>query len=93
MRWGVECALRLEDTLYALFKDSKKYADKARFLIFNLNDPKNTELKERLFNQDLTAHEILTMDPKNFANHVIKKQREEALQNSLSMRRNDWDIQ
>ena len=93
LRWGAECALRLEDTLNALFKDSKRYSDKARFLIFNLSDPKNAELKERIFNQDFTAQEVLTLDPKNFANHVIRKQREEALQTSLEMRRNDWDIE
>lgn len=73
LRWVTECALKLEDTLFALFRDSKKYSDKARFLIFNLSDPKNTELKERIFNQDLNAEDVLTMDPRNFANHVIKK--------------------
>ena len=47
-KWAAEIALRLEDCLYALFKDPKAYADKARFLIFNLTDPKNQELKHRI---------------------------------------------
>ena len=54
-RWGVECALKLEDTMNALFNNGKKYSEKARFLMFNLSDPKNQELMENILSQELTA--------------------------------------
>ena len=47
-RWAAECALKLEDCLYSMFREGKPYADKARFLIFNLGNSTNQELKMKL---------------------------------------------
>jgi hypothetical protein len=44
-RWAAECALRLEEHLYSINKCGKVYLEKARSLLFNLQDPKNPELK------------------------------------------------
>ena len=54
-RWATECALKLEEQLALLFKTSKDYAEKARSLLFNLTDPNNQELKDRILRQELTA--------------------------------------
>ena len=40
--WAFECALRLEDELYRLYKAGKTYCDKVRSVIYNLSDTKNT---------------------------------------------------
>jgi len=47
-RWATECAIRLEEHLFCINKCGKVYTDKARSLLFNLQDPKNPELKKRL---------------------------------------------
>ena len=39
-RWAAECALRLEECLYARYRGGTKgYHDKARSLLFNLSNP------------------------------------------------------
>lgn len=40
--WPLDCALRLENEVYRLFKHGKPYTDKARSLIHNLEDTKNS---------------------------------------------------
>jgi hypothetical protein len=54
-QWAAECALRLEDYLYGFSKCGKPYQEKARSLLFNLQDPKNPELKKRILDQELTV--------------------------------------
>ena len=44
----METALKLERALFKVKMDPKQYAEKARSLIFNLNNPKNPMLKLRL---------------------------------------------
>lgn len=46
--WALECALRLEDKMFKLFKAGKPYADKSRSLLFNLGDSKNPKGRELL---------------------------------------------
>lgn len=92
-RWATECALQLEDRLNELYFHSKTYTDKARSLIFNLSDTKNPELRFKILNQELRPLEVISTDVKRLASDMIKEKRETSLNNSLSMRRSDWDLQ
>ena len=92
-RWAAECGLRLEEGLYALFKQGKAYTDKARSLLFNLSDPKNPDLKQRILDQELTARQVLTTDIRKLASKEMLKEREESDRRSLSGCRNDWEVE
>ena len=60
-------AMDIEDEMYARFKDSKAYADKARSIIFNLKDPKNPKLRSRILKGFLTPIEVVTADARMLA--------------------------
>ncbi|CDW89722.1 transcription elongation [Stylonychia lemnae] len=92
-RWATECALRIEDAIQENFKSGKSYGDKARSLLFNLNDPKNFELRYKILNQDLTATQLVVTDIKKLASEYMKQLREESLHRTLSMKRTDWEKQ
>ena len=64
---AAELAMDIEDEMYARFKDSKAYADKARSIIFNLKDPKNPNLRTRIINGFLSPVEVVTGDARLLA--------------------------
>lgn len=56
-QWATEIGLRLEEELYELFRSqTKTYSDKARMLLFNLQDPKNPAFKRMLLDQMITPN-------------------------------------
>ena len=89
-RWATECALKLEEQLSTLYKNSSDYAEKARSLVFNLTDPKNSELKERILRQELTPRELLTTDTRKLASKEMQKLREENCQKAVEGARSDY---
>jgi len=92
--WATECALKLEDCLHYLYaNDQRAYGAKARSLLFNLSNAKNPELRIRILNQELQAEQVVAANPAVLASQEMINQREESLQRSLSMKRNDWDTQ
>jgi len=64
--------LRLENELYRLFKSGKPYNDKARQLIFNLEDPKNPNARMALLSRQETPEDFLNLDVRLFASEELK---------------------
>jgi len=62
----------LEEQLSLLYKSSKDYSEKARSLIFNLTDPNNTELKDRILRQEITPKQVLTTDTRKLASKEMQ---------------------
>lgn len=82
--------MRIEGVLNSQFKDPKRYADKARSLIFNLRDKKNPELRSKVLKEEFTALQLVTLSPKELASDKQKQEREEVIKASLQEKRTDW---
>lgn len=55
----------------------KKYGQKARQLLFNLKDSRNSQLRDRLLSGDLSAHTLVRMSSTDMANPQLVRQRKE----------------
>lgn len=103
----IKVSQALEKTLYQeKLGNVKQYAEKARSLIFNLNNAKNPLLKLRLLIdkatvmtskgkdqfkiQPLSCEEIVKMDPKELASREVQMERQNILQSDMDARRTDW---
>jgi len=73
----------LEFQLYKAFPEIKAYQTKARSLIFNLKDRKNSWLKQSLFNKTLEPERAVKLDSKELASEAKKAEREDTLKNEL----------
>jgi len=68
----------VERAAYALFAtDVKKYNDKARSLLFNLNDPKNPSLRARVLTGELKPETLASMTPADMAPRDVQDWRRE----------------
>jgi hypothetical protein len=55
-----------------LFKSGKAYNDKARQLLFNLEDPKNPNARRALLAKEETPERFLSLDVRLFASEELK---------------------
>ena len=83
-------AVRLEMALQRKHSEPRDYASKARSLIFNLNDPKNPNLKLRVLSGSLECKDLIVLNPKQLASDDLKQEREKIQENDLNARRTDW---
>ena len=83
-------SVRLEMALFKLYPNPRDYANKARSLIFNLNDKKNPDLKLRVLQEKLSCQDLIKADPKMLASDSQKKEREKILLEDMNARRTDW---
>ena len=68
----------VERAAHALFAtDVKKYNDKARSLLFNLNDPKNPSLRARVLTGELKPEALANMTPADLAPRDMQDWRRE----------------
>ena len=91
--WALECALRLENEIFRCFKHGKPYNDKARSLVHNLEDTKNSTARSILLSKKITPEEFLQQDIRTFASEELKTQRELAEKVKLYNSRSDWDTE
>lgn len=68
----------------------KKYADRARTLIFNTKETKNIELKEKIIKGEVAPIEFVNMDPHDLASKEKQVKRQESKQFAMDSRRSDW---
>ncbi len=86
--------IQIETIMHSQYgDDQKKYADKARSLVFNLKDTRNPDLKRNLMNGVITAWDLVTMSVKDLASDAVKKQREKTTEINMAARRTDWMIE
>ena len=64
--------MRLENEVYRLFKEGKAYNDKARQLLFNLEDPKNPNARRALLAREETPEAFVSLDVRLFASEELK---------------------
>ncbi|KAG1690060.1 hypothetical protein DVH05_028398 [Phytophthora capsici] len=78
---AIAVALDVEAELYAAYGQSysltKAYAHKARTLLFNLNDSRNVDLRNRLLCGELPSHSLVRMSGPDMANPQLARQRKE----------------
>ena len=67
LHMAARIALDIEERMYKKFNDLKAYVEKARSIFFNLKDPKNPKLRYNIFNQFLSAQEVVESDSKVLA--------------------------
>ena len=91
--WATECGIRLEEDLFDLFKQNKTYGDKARMLLFNLQDQKNPGFKKMILDQKISPRQVLLIDPKKLASQEMKEKREEQILRAMDSCRTDWELQ
>ena len=65
-------SVRLEMALQKKHSEPREYASKARSLIFNLNDPKNPNLKLRVLNGSIECKDLIILNPKMLASEDLK---------------------
>lgn len=90
-RWAAECAIRLEEALHAAFRQGKSYSERARSLLFNLSDPRNPDLKQRILSQELSARDVVMADSSKLASKELIQEREEARHKIMQGARTDLE--
>ncbi|TMW65759.1 hypothetical protein Poli38472_008401 [Pythium oligandrum] len=74
-------AQEIESALFTaygqMYNLPKSYGQKARQLLFNLKDARNSALRERLFSGELPAAALVRMSASNMANPQLVRQREQ----------------
>lgn len=55
-----------------------------------MKDSRNPKLKMRIIEEDLTAWDLITANPKELASEKQKEEREKILEANLQERRSDW---
>jgi hypothetical protein len=88
--WALECALRLENEIYRLFKAGKLYNDKARSVLFNLQDVRNKKASQMLLKKTVSPEEFLQLDPKEYAGEEQVLKVLAAEKTSFNNSRTDW---
>jgi hypothetical protein len=85
-------AKAIEESLYNILKEpdgscGMNYKSKFRSLHFNLKDPGNKRLRERLFMGDLSTDHLINLSPEELANEdlesTIKQFKEKGIKNSI----------
>lgn len=91
---AAQIGIGIEEALNSKFsRDLKAYADKARSIVFNLKDPKNPMLRNKLIEGDLTPWDIVTRDSRELASEAKKQERQETQNANLQARRTDWHLE
>ena len=90
-KWPLECAIRIEELLYKTLKSGKPYVDKSRSILFNLQDTKNSTLRQKLIFKEISPEEFLQVDVRKFASEDVKNQRIAAEKTNMYNKRTDWD--
>ena len=90
-KWPLECAIRIEELLYKTLKAGKPYVDKSRSILFNLQDTKNSTLRQKLIFKEISPEEFLQVDVRKFASEDVKNQRIAAEKTNMYNKRTDWD--
>lgn len=85
--------LQIEKELFTNYPNLKEYQDKARSLVFNLKDPRNYELREKIMCGILSPNQVVVMDPKELACQELRDKRDKITQDNLNSRRTDWLIE
>ena len=86
-----DVAIALESAMNRTYGPaSKDYGQKARTLLFNLNDKENVALRLKLMAGAITALDAVKMDPKELASERLQKERQDAEKANLDARRTDW---
>ncbi|MQL85585.1 hypothetical protein Taro_018123 [Colocasia esculenta] len=69
-------ATKIEAELFRLFGGvNKKYKEKGRSLLFNLKDPNNPELRERVFSEEITPERLCSMTAEELASKQLTEWR------------------
>ena len=83
MQDTLDLACRIEQSLYNLFPFSLNfslkgdYNSKLRDLLFNLNDPHNPDLRQRLFDDVIEPERLPLLSADELASEEMRKWREE----------------
>nr|XP_043628665.1 uncharacterized protein LOC122600074 [Erigeron canadensis] len=71
-----ELASKIEAELFKLFGGvNKKYKEKGRSLMFNLKDPSNPELREKVLSGDISPERLCSMTPEELASKELSEWR------------------
>nr|XP_043637366.1 uncharacterized protein LOC122608332 [Erigeron canadensis] len=71
-----ELAVKVESELYKLFGGvNKKYKEKGRSLMFNLKDPNNPKLREKVLSSEITPERLCSMTPEELASKELSEWR------------------
>ncbi|GJX13072.1 PHD finger protein [Tanacetum coccineum] len=71
-----ELAVKIEAELFKLFGGvNKKYKEKGRSLMFNLKDPSNPELREKVLSAKISPERLCSMTPEELASKELSEWR------------------
>ena len=79
--------------MFQNFREYKNYCDRARTLIFNLRDPKNSTLKEKVRSMEIPPHDLAVLDTKELASAIVKTQRDVIQKQNMQARRTDYQME
>lgn len=82
-------ATEIEGQLSECFKDTQKYLNKFRSLLFNLSDPKNQGLARNVLTGEIAPARLVRMSPDEMASHELAKWRERENKHSIELIKRD----
>lgn len=85
-------ASEIEGQLSECFKDTQKYLNKFRSLIFNLGDPKNQGLVRNVLTGEIPPAKLVRMSPDEMASHELAKWRERENKHSIELIKRDAQL-
>jgi len=88
-----ELAMGIEEALASAFGSSQKeYVNKARSVLFNLNDPKNVDFRSMLLVGFVKPAEVPHLTPEQMASYDVNAERAKMRKESLEEVQSDWEL-
>lgn len=87
-----QLATDIEGQLSECFKDTQKYLNKFRSLIFNLGDIKNQGLVRNVLTGEIAPARLVRMSPDEMASHELAKWRERENKHSIELIKRDAQL-
>ncbi|RZF43446.1 hypothetical protein LSTR_LSTR001707 [Laodelphax striatellus] len=90
----LKLAHKIEDELFALFKDTgTKYKSKYRSIIFNIKDPKNLTLFRQVADKTISPQQLVKLSAEDMASQELAQWREREMRHQLEMiKKNELEL-
>lgn len=85
--------MSIEEELNALLKESAKYKNKFRSLVFNIKDPKNQTLFRKIADGSITPDQVVRLTSEEMASQELAQWREREARHQLDMiKKNELEL-
>lgn len=88
-----DIATEVEEALHSTFKDNEKdYTNKARSVLFNLNDSRNLDFRSKLLVGFISPADVPHLSSEDMASHEKEVGRAKMRKESMEEIQTDWDL-